>query len=600
MSDSLAHRGPDGEGIFVQELLALGHRRLKIIDLSENSAQPMLSADGRYAMVYNGEVYNYRELRNELERSGYACRSTGDTEVVLEFLARFGFDAIARFNGMFALALWDAREKKLLLARDRYGVKPLYYAIRGETLIFGSEIRAILLHPLMRAELDRAGLVEYFTFQNFLTDRTLFKHVRLLPAGSTMVFEPGSARLRSFWDFAFVESQELVTDAEWLEELDRLFRQAVKRQMVSDVQVGAYLSGGVDSGSINSVAVQDYPELRSFTIGFQSQSLSGSGPVFEDERGLAELMSSDIMTEHYEMVLKPRDMFRAIPPIVRHVEEPRMGQSYPNYFAAQLASGFSTVVLAGTGGDELFAGYPWRYYRAVVNDSFDDYVGKYYQYWQRLIPSDRARAVFAPVLREIGDVDTRAVFSGVMESQRGVHGTPESYVNASLYFEAKTFMHGLLVLGDKLSMAHSIEERVPFLDNDLVEFAMRLPVRLKLANLPAVVRAISAGDDVAERYFTKTRDGKVLLRRCMERYVSPQIAHAEKRGFSGPDALWFRETGVEFVRDKLLHSRSPIYEFMDRNATGALVQEHLSGIADRRLLIWSLLNFDEWCRTFLR
>jgi asparagine synthase (glutamine-hydrolysing) len=597
MTDAIAHRGPDGEGMFLEGPVALGHRRLKVLDLTEYAAQPMISADRRFVMIYNGEVYNYRELRAELEADGCRVQSSGDTEVVLECLARFGTGMLERFNGMFALALWDRREQTLLLARDRYGIKPLYYAHRDGAVVFGSEVRAILSNPLATCALDPEGLVEYFTFQNFLSDRTLFAGIRLLPAGSSMLVSASDTELRRYWDYAFREDEGPASDGEWLEELDRLFRQSVRRQLVSDVNVGAYLSGGIDSGLINGEASKGYAALRSFTIGFEASTGADGDPPYADERARAEAMSSTFGTEHYEMVLKSGDMIRSLPSVVRHVEEPRMGQSYPNYFAAQLAAGFATVVLAGTGGDELFAGYPWRYYQTIASDSGEDYLEKSYRYWQRLIPAELQPRAFLPLRREIADVDTRSIFRALFPADAVERTSPESRVNAALYFEAKTFLHGLLVLGDKLSMAHSIEERVPFLDNDLVDFAMRLPVRLKLGNLREVAAQKSSA--ALAPFLSDTRDGKLLLRRYMEQKVSGEIAYGSKRGFSGPDAAWFRRSTADYVRTRLVRGGSPIYEYLDKGTTVTLLEEHLAGDVDRRLLVWSLLSFDEWCRQFL-
>jgi len=599
MTDAIAHRGPDGQGQWIEGPVGLGHRRLAIIDLSPAGQQPMISADHRYVLTYNGEVYNFRELRGELQALGYWFRSLTDSEVVLCALAEWGLAALERFNGMFAFALWDRRERQLTLARDRYGIKPVYYAQQGGTFAFASEQKAIQTLPGFSARVDRAALVEYFTFQNIFTDRTLLEHMKLLPAGHYLIAELAEEGLRirktRYWDYCFREPTEKASDAEYREELDRLFQQAVSRQLITDVELGSYLSGGMDSGSVTAIAARAYPYIKTFTCGFDLSSASGIELGF-DERTKAEAMSYHFRSEHYEMVLKAGDMERVLPKVAWHLEEPRVGQSYPNYYAAQLASKFVKVVLSGAGGDELFGGYPWRYYRAVVNDGFEQYIVKYYGFWQRLLDDAELERLLAPIRRDIEHVHTRAIFRDVFaRGERCLR--PEDYINQSLYFEAKTFLHGLLVVEDKLSMAHGLETRVPFLDNDLVEFAMRCPVHLKLNNLSEVVR-INENEpgDKQGKFFQRTRDGKQILRDVMQRYIPPDITRAEKQGFSAPDASWFKGDSIDFVRRVLFNGNARIYELLHRETVHELVLEHLNGVRNRRLLIWSLLNLEQWLR----
>jgi len=359
------------------------------------------------------------------------------------------------------------------------------------------------------------------------------------------------------------------------------------------VDVGAYLSGGMDSGSITAVAARRLPFMRTFTCGFDLNSASGIELSF-DERAAAEHMSYLFKTEHYEMVLKSGDMERVMPRLAYHLEEPRVGQSYPNFYIAQLASKFNKVVLAGTGGDELFGGYPWRYYRAVVNTDFDHYIDKYYNFWQRLIPDRLMKKAVRPIWDEVRHISTRNIFRSVFASHADKMTRPEDYVNHSLYFEAKTFLHGLLVVEDKLSMAHSLETRVPFLDNDLVDFAMRLPTSMKLGNLEKVVRLNENTPGVkTAKYFQKTRDGKLLLRKMMKSILPKEIAEREKQGFSAPDASWFKGESIDYVRERLLTPRARIYNFLDFDTVTNMLDEHLSGKQNRRLLIWSLLNLEE-------
>jgi len=603
MADAIAHRGPDGDGYFIDQNIGFGHRRLAVIDLSADADQPMSSGLDGYTLVYNGEIYNYRELRKELTKLGHGFKTKSDTEVVLRAYIAWGKDCVDRFNGMFAFAIWDKSKQYLFLARDRYGIKPLYYIFTGNTFVFASEQKALLKHPEVKVELDLEALLEYFTFQNIFTDRTLIKDIRLFPAGSTAILPAGmpgnKINVTRYWDYSFQEPETHASEQEYLEELSRLFEQAVKRQLVSDVELGCYLSGGMDSGSITAIAANELPYIKTFTCGFDLHSASGLELAF-DEREKSELMSYLFKTEHYEMVLKAGDMERVLPQLTWHLEEPRVGQSYPNYYVAQLAGKFVKVVLSGTGGDEIFGGYPWRYYRAVVNADFDDYIDKYYLFWQRLIPNKLIQAVFKPIWKDVKHVWTRDIFHKVFNKHAHKLTTPEDYINHSLYFEASTFLHGLLIVEDKLSMAHGLESRVPFLDNDLVDFGMRLPVNLKLGNLGEVVR-LNENDpgSKTKKFFNKTKDGKLLLRKAMAQYIPKVISEGEKLGFSAPDASWYKGESIDYVKDRLFADNAKIYDFMDRDTVKGLINEHMNGEQNRRLLIWSLLNFEQWCDSYL-
>ena len=300
------------------------------------------------------------------------------------------------------------------------------------------------------------------------------------------------------------------------------------------------------------------------------------------------------------MVLKAGDMERAMSALVWHLEEPRVGQCYPNFYAAKLASKFGKVVLSGTGGDELFGGYPWRYYRAVVNDDFEHYVDKYYGFWQRLVPNQDLHRVLAPIWNDVKHVWTRDIFRDMFRRHANKMTRPEDYVNHSLYLEAKTFLHGLLVVDDKLAMAHGLETRVPFLDNDLVDFAMRMPVSQKLGNLGEVAKLDeNTPGSKPSAFFEKTSDGKLLLRQVMSRYVPDTVANAVKQGFSAPDATWFRGDSIDYVKRVLFDRKAAIYDVLDRAAVLGLVQEHLDGKHNRRLLIWSLLYLETFLKTFM-
>ena len=603
MTDVIKHRGPDGEGHWIDENVGLGHRRLSIIDLSPAGHQPMISADYRYVLTYNGEIYNFLELRTELEAKGYWFRSQSDSEVVLSALAEWGSEALLKFNGMFALAFWDRKEKKLLLARDRYGIKPLYYFQNDKKLVFGSEQKAILEQPSFDRVINKKALLEYFTFQNIFTDQTLLEGIHLLQPGhfATLDLQKSDKALKftQYWDYHFREPDSPVDKREYIEELDRLFQQAVNRQLVSDVELGSYLSGGMDSGSITAIAASNFPYLKTFTCGFDLSSASGMELAF-DERTKAEAMSAKFKTEHYEMVLKAGDMERCLPDLAWHLEEPRVGQSYPNFYAAKLASKFVKVVLSGAGGDELFGGYPWRYYRGATAKNFDQYIDDYYLYWQRLVDNRELQNLFKPIWGDVKDVWTRDIFESVFSNHSNTLERPEDYINHSLYFEAKTFLHGLFVVEDKLSMAHSLETRVPFMDNDLVDFAMQCPINLKLNKLDEVVRVNENEVGIKTNlYYNKTNDGKQILRDMMSGYIPKDIVESKKQGFSSPDASWFKGESIRFVESKLLNQHSPIYEPLDYASVKVLLDQHLRGEQNRRLLIWSLLNIEAWIGTYL-
>src|SRR3990170_3798005 len=453
----MAHRGPDGVGRYLDGPVGLAHRRLSIIDLSDAAAQPMANEDDNVLLIYNGEIYNFPELRTELESAGHVFRSRTDSEVLIHGYEEWGDEVVARANGMFAFALWDRRRQRLILARDRYGVKPLYWYASGGVLIFASEIKSILEHPSVRRDISYPALNEYFSFQNVLSDLTLFDGIRLLPPATILTVGVGQpVETRTYWDYPFDAEPLQISEEEAATETHRLFVQAVNRQLVSDVPVGAYLSGGMDSGSIASVAGTHLDRLRTFTAGFDLSSASGL------ELEIGEVSAFD--------------QFRSV---------------------------------------------------------FDRY-GR--------------------------DIDDR-----------------EGYVSASLYFELKTFLPGLLIVEDKLSMAHSLETRVPFLDDDLVNFAVRLPVRHKVGSLDSVP---SVDENVAgkrQRFDLETSEGKAVLRRALAQIIPPEVTSRTKQGFSAPDASWFRGESIDYINRILRGRDARIYEFLRRDYVLAMLDEHTSG-----------------------
>lgn len=603
MTDIIAHRGPDGEGHWIKKNVGIGHRRLSIIDTSSLGSQPMEDLKKRYVLSYNGEIYNFKNIRTELESLGYKFQTKTDTEVVLNALIHWGNDAIKKFNGMFAFALFDKQSQTLLLARDRYGIKPLYYSNQGNIFAFASEQKAITSILNFKKELNKSALFEYFTFQNIFTNQTLIKDIYLFPAGHYLNVNLQDIynkhlNMKCFWDYQFKSTNEIKKKEEYIEELDRLFIQAVERQLVSDVEIGSYLSGGIDSGSITAVASRKIPNLKTFTCGFDLTNASGIELNF-DERSKANSMSKFASTDHHETILKSGDMESCLKKLAYHLETPRVGQSYPNYYAANLSSKFVKVVLSGTGGDELFGGYPWRYYRAANSQSFENFIDEYYLYWQRLVNNKELKKIFSPIWGDVNHIWTRDIFKNVFTNHKNNLESPEDYINQSLYFEAKTFLHGLFMVEDKLSMAHSLESRVPFMDNDLVDFAMSCPIKFKLNNLDEVLK-INENDpgNKQNKYFAKTNDGKQIMRDVMSQYIPSSITTAEKQGFSSPDASWFKGESLNFLKKNLFSKNSKIYEIFDKSSITELVNEHLAGKKNRRLLLWSLLNVETILRDF--
>ncbi len=583
MTDAIAHRGPDGEGQWCEASVGLGHRRLAIIDLSERAAQPMHSLDGRYVITYNGEVYNFRELRRELEKSGSRFKSHSDTEVVLEAVIRWGIDsAIRRFNGMFAFAIWDRRTQNLLLGRDRYGIKPLYIWTSPRQIAFASEPKALRALPDFAPVLDAHGVAEYFTFQNILTDRTFLKDVRVFPPASWGLMSIGreSQEMQrcQYWDFDFQEPEHPVDESAYAEELRHLLAQAVDRQLVADVEVGAYLSGGLDSGSIVALAARRSPGMKTFTIGFEMDEVAEQELGF-DERAAAESIARMAGTTQVEMVIGPRHVISCLPRLAHHMEEPRVGQCYPNFYAAQLASGFVKVVLAGTGGDEVLGGYPWRLPGPRMGG--EAFLAWHFSLWNRVIDHDTLASLLSPLANDLGDFDARAIHrKSLATCGTAWSESPNGSASAALHFEARHFLHGLLAVDDRLSMAYGLETRLPFLDNDLVDFAMNLPLSMRFRSREETRNA--EGVDLL-------RTGKVALRRAMRTDLGSAAVDAAKQGFSAPDSKWMAELAPE-----LLLAATSVSEAIDPAAVVNLVDSMLlSDGAPRgrrwRTVAWSLL-----------
>ena len=603
MTDIIKHRGPDGEGQWIENNIGLGHRRLAIIDKSSLGNQPMFSENKRWILSYNGELYNYKEIRKILKKKGINFASNTDTEVVLQALIVWGEKALEYFNGMFALSFWDRKNQTLILARDRFGVKPLYYFISKNTLLFSSEIKAIKINPKFVKELNYEALLEYFTFQNYFSNQTLYKNINLLEAGSLLKFDLINDKIikKKYWDYHFSESRENenVSMEESAEELSFLFKQAVKRQLISDVEVGTYLSGGLDSGAITSIASRKIQNLKTFTCGFNVTGMSGNDLNF-DERSMAYLTSKKLNTNHFEIVLDANSIEKSLPFIVNSLEEPRLGQCYPNFYSSKLASEHLSVILSGTGGDELFGGYPWRYVNTNNSIKFPEYVDHCYRYWQRLASNTELKKLFLPISNKVSHVWTRDIlFNLLKDKYEKKILTPKDSINASLYLECKTFLNSLFIVEDKLSMHHSLENRVPFMDNDLVNFAMECSVNKKLKNNSNFIKKDENDySKKIEDYFQITKNGKLILRNMLNNILPKEIVNRNKQGFTGPDATWFKNQSIEFVKNKLLKKNANINSIFDPKTLKYLVNLHLNGEENRRLLIWSFLYLEEFLDQF--
>lgn len=577
----------------------LGHRRLSIIDLTPSAHQPMSDDSQSIWVAHNGEIYNFKEIRQVLINKGYRFKSCSDTEVIIYAYKQWGEDFVKKFNGMFAFALWDDFKKVLYLARDRFGIKPLYYTILDNLIIFASEIKAILQYKDYKKDINLEALNEYFTFQNLFQYHTLFKNIYLLPAANIAKISLNSGFQRQcYWDYNFTDIDKGMTFKEAKETTLELFKRAVKRQLVSDVPVGSYLSGGMDSSSVTAVASRYIPRLSTFTAGFELSKVTGIEATF-DERRSAELVANEFKTELYEQVINAGDIAHVMPKLIWHLEDLRVGMSYSNYYISRLASKFVKVCLSGAGGDELYGGYPWRYYRVIKSTGSEDYYKKYYDFWQRLVKEEDKKQLFQDgIYNKLRDHSTYEIFKRVFTFNENLkYSTPEDHIANSMYFEIKTFLHGLLIVSDKIAMANSLEERVPFLDNDLVDFAMKIPVKHKLKNIKRIKRIDENQIRRNMNYWRKHDDGKNVLREAMKEILPESIAKRKKQGFSSPDESWFRGENFEYVKEMLLSHGTKMDKYINKKYVEKIIKEHANGI-NRRLLIWSFLCFEQWCRAF--
>ena len=600
LSSCIDHRGPDGQGYWSQNNISIGHKRLKIIDLTENGAQPMFSNNKRYILSFNGEIYNFKKLKKILIQKGYSFKSKTDSEVVVNSFQEWGLDSLKMFNGMFAFIIWDQLKNEFIVSRDRYGIKPLYYFKNEKIMMFSSEIKPIINHPYFEKKINFNALDEYFTFQNNLKNETLFEGICMLEQGSYLIYNNQSKDIKKkkFWDYNFCEDHSISRE-EAVEEVDRLFNISVESQLMSDVELGSYLSGGMDSGAITAIASKKISNLKTFTIGYNMSSISGLELAY-DERKKAKYLSDLNNTDHYEAILDNDDMESCLSNLVNIIENPVVGQSYPNYYAAQLAKKHVTVVFSGAGGDEIFAGYPWRYQYSSDNKSPENFIEKYYGYWSRILQDKDKKTFYNNSFYNSVNCNSFESFKDKF-NYNDFSNSHEDYINKSLKFECETFLQGLLILEDKISMSFGLESRVPFLDNDLVDFAMNIPIKFKLNNLVHDVTALKNNrSPIKNKFYSTTNDGKIVLRKVFEKYVTKEYSKNKKQGFSGPDGSWFKGQSINFIERIIKDKNASMYEYLDYKGVLDQVNLHLEGKENKRLLIWSLINFEYWLNIYLK
>lgn len=592
MGDVMAHRGPDdhryyfwspggGGECYVQDVPADGgaavmgfaHRRLAIVDV-KSGHQPMSNQDDSMWICYNGEVYNYLDLRRLLLSRGHLLRTYSDTEVALHLYDEFGPESVAQLNGLFAYAVWDGSRRQLFLARDRYGIKPLYYTLHDGALIFASEIKAILQVPGVPRLPDPFAIAQHFTFQNHFDDRTFFQGIHLLPPGHWLLCDAdGQLTIRRYWRMVYRNDDPRDEEA-IARELRAHFERGVDRQLMSEVPLGTFLSGGMDTGSISAVAARFIPQMHTFTCGFKLPPGADALEQHFDESEESHDLASILGTQHHELILDHRHNFPVLPFVAWALDEPRLGISYQNWYTSQMIREHVTVVLSGGGGDELFSGYPWRHARILSYTDPDAWNRAYYREWIRFFDDRQKRELlFSDDLnRQLGDYSTYDAFLGVMD---GVETTDP--LSRALYFDFHTFLHGLFVVEDKLSMAHSIEARVPFLDNDLVDFTLGIPSGLKF----------------------KDGESKYILKKAMRGLLPEGTLVRRKQGFTPPDATWYRVPLREEVEGLLLSPRTLERGYFQPQGVRTIVEQHMSGTHNHRFLLWSLMVFEWWNRLFL-
>jgi asparagine synthase (glutamine-hydrolysing) len=594
MCDVIRHRGPDDEGTMVEDGVALGMRRLSIIDLSTGH-QPIANEDQTVWTVFNGELYNFRELRKELEAAGHRFATATDTETIVHGYEEWGADAIGRLRGMFAMAIWDARAKRLLLARDRIGIKPLYYAEGGGRLYFGSEIKSVLCARDVRRELDFNSLDHYLSFLYTPRDASIFTSIKKLPPGHVLTWIDGQHRVEPYWRFPRGETFR-GDETEAIAGLRSVLVDAVRAHLVSDVPVGAFLSGGVDSSLVvGLMAETSEGAVKTFSVGFDE-------PEF-DELAHARRVARHFGTEHHEFVVRPKAI-EILDPLISHFDEPFADSSaIPTWYVSQMARGHVTVVLSGDGGDELFGGYDRyvpngrvakvdrlsrlspgavrgvaaaiaeclphgargkNFLRHVARDEEGRYLDAI-----RFFAADEKPALLSPeVRRRITLPDPEVRLSSHFEESTGL-----PWPSRMMRFDALTYLpEDVLTKVDRMSMAHSIESRVPLLDNEVVAFASALPAAFKIKN-------------GRRKHVLKEVAATMLPRDLLDR---------RKQGFGVPLGHWFQGKLRDVFADTLLSKPALSRGYFQQGFVRRLMDEHLSGKRDHALRLWQLVVFERW------
>ncbi len=589
MADSIPHRGPDDEGFWSDGDVALGFCRLSIVDLASGH-QPMSNEDGTVWVVFNGEIYNHVALRRELEAAGHRFATDhSDTEVLVHGYEQWGEGLLPRLNGMFAFAVWDTRNHRLMLGRDRLGIKPLYIAERSDgALVFASEIRAIHASGLIEKAPDEGAVHTYFLQQNVWDGRSMFRGVRQLLGGHLMVDERGKRRTAQFWDMTFNRRRLPAKDA--TEAFRAMLEGTIQRQMAADVPVMAYLSGGIDSSSLVAGAHRLDPQIRAYSCLFD---LTGVGiDKINDERAFSRAMAAHLGIEHVELELSPTALMGSLHATIDALEEPRMGMAYVNYLIAGRVAQDSKVVLSGCGGDEILGGYVGRY----------DYLRQPYPISSAPKPSLLSRLMgralkptglsLDPMRRmmelyrfPVAPHDMEAAFTPDMMRAGGgyaveaavgdlLQGCQSSFDwDRLMYADTKTYLSGLLMVEDKLSMAHSLEARVPLIDNEVIDLAMTFEWE----------------------HLSDGKTGKKVFRDAIRDWVPEIIADKPKMGFGPPDASWYRGALQPWIRQILAPDRIAARGVFRPEFVQKAIDEHMSEAANRLPLIWSLLSFDAWC-----
>jgi asparagine synthase (glutamine-hydrolysing) len=600
MTDILAHRGPDGDGFHVDGPVGLGHRRLAIIDLS-GGRQPMANADGTIWITYNGEIYNYRELRRELGALGYDLRSTSDTEVILAAYETWGVGCLGRLRGMFAFAIWDGRRREIFMARDRVGIKPLVYAWDGRCLRFASEIKALLEDPAVSRELDWMAVRDYLTHHYVSAPRTIFRGIHKLPPASYLLCSlGGEPKVEVYWDLHMAPDAS-PSEGEWTEQLEYLLNEAVHLHMVSDVPVGAFLSGGIDSSSVVAcMARASAGPVKTFSIGFDEQNF--------DELRYARLVAKQYQTDHFEMIVKP-DVMSVLPRLAWQFDEPFADASaVPTYCVAKITREHVTVALSGDGGDESFAGYR-RYAEALdLHRRIDRMPAALVKPLLRWVADRRSPGAWGREFMALLGMSPLDRYHHMMayQSERALAAllTPEAiakvtnvaldersagferlaaaadttdYVSMLQYIDIHHYLPGdILTKVDRTSMLTSLEARVPLLDHVLMEHAARMPSDLKL----------------------RDGRGKYVLKEAMRRHLPAEILDRHKMGFGVPLATWFRKDLKDFARDLLSDHRSRERGILRPDTVSHLLDVHLTGRRDYSSQLWSLICLELWFQTW--